>query len=75
MEKIDHTKLLIDEMRTIVATTPGIDPKIYRLLDECERRLHNGSDTIGAYQELTNTDYPGTLKRHIEIGRVTIKPY
>lgn len=34
--------------------------------------MANASDTIGQYQQLTNTDYPGTLRRHIDLGRVVV---
>lgn len=68
----DFQRELVDEGRRIVNLVPGIDPGIYRVLNECERRLRNGSDTIGEYQRLTRTDYPGTLKRRIELGQVII---
>jgi hypothetical protein len=63
---------LVDDARGIVNLASGIDPRIYGLLDEMERRLCNGSETIGEYQRLTGTDYPGTLKRYIEIGRIVV---
>lgn len=68
----DPTDELYDDMRRIAGTANGIDPRIYRLIDEAERRANNASDTIGRYQQLTKTDYPGTLERHIELGRVVV---
>lgn len=63
---------ILDAARKIASTTPGIDPTIFCLLNQAETRLHNGSETIGEYQRLTKTDYPGTLAAQIANGKIEI---
>jgi hypothetical protein len=41
-----------------------------RVVSEAVLRFERGRDTIGRYQELTGTDYPGTLEAYIRLGRV-----
>lgn len=66
---------LTHEARAILSASGAFDrrSRIHDILDELERRARNGSETIGLYQQLTGTDYPGTLSAKLANGTIVIR--
>lgn len=66
---------LVHEAESILRASAAFDrsARIYEVLSELGRRLRNGGQTIAAYQQLTHTDYPGTLAARLANGHIVIR--
>ncbi len=75
--RVEHgAEELLAEANGILRASAAFDDRhsrIYDLLAEIARRLRNGGHTIGAYQQLTGTDYPGTLAARLANGDIVIR--